>query len=75
MENKRRKLDASFFAIVDAIKEFSEGVKEIEKMIMEMTERIATYMLQSEWIGRELIVQGQMQMATLFDKVLKPKDS
>jgi hypothetical protein len=32
-------------------------------------------MLESEQIGRELIVQGQLQMATLFAKVLKPKDS
>ncbi len=42
MENKRKKLNASFFAIVDAIKEFLEGVKEIETMKMEMIERIAT---------------------------------
>jgi hypothetical protein len=42
MENKRRKLDASSFAIADAIKEFSKGVKEIEKMKMEMSEGIAT---------------------------------
>ncbi len=42
MENKRRKLDASSFAIVDVIKEFSKGVKEIEKMNMEMIERTTT---------------------------------
>jgi len=42
MENKRRKLDADSFTINDAIKEFSEGVKEIKNMKMEMTERIAT---------------------------------
>jgi hypothetical protein len=45
MENKRRKLDASSSTIVDAIKDFSKGVKEIGKMKMEMTERIATQML------------------------------
>jgi hypothetical protein len=32
-------------------------------------------MLKSEQIGRELIVQGQLQMAALFATVLKPKDS
>jgi hypothetical protein len=42
MESKRRKLDAGSFTIIDAIKEFSKGVKEIENMKMEMTERIAT---------------------------------
>jgi hypothetical protein len=35
-------LDVGSFTIVDAIKEFSEGVKKIEKMKMEMIERIAT---------------------------------
>jgi hypothetical protein len=33
-------LDASSSAIADAIKEFSKGVKEIEKMKMKMTEKI-----------------------------------
>jgi hypothetical protein len=42
MKNKRRKLDASSFAIANVIKEFSKGVKEIEKMKMEMTKRITT---------------------------------
>jgi hypothetical protein len=42
MENKRKKLDASSVAIADAIIEFSKGVKEIKKMKMEMTKRIAT---------------------------------
>jgi hypothetical protein len=42
MENKRKKLDTSSSAIADAIKEFSKGVKEIEKMKMKMIERIPT---------------------------------
>jgi hypothetical protein len=53
MESKRRKLDAGSFAIT--IKEFSKGVKEIEKMKME-TKRITTQLLQNEQIGRKLIV-------------------
>jgi len=56
MESKRRKLDASSFAITDAIKEFSKGVKKIEKMKMEETKRITTQLLQNEQIGRKLIV-------------------
>jgi len=32
-------------------------------------------MLESEQIGRELIVPSQLQMAALFAKVLKLKDS
>jgi hypothetical protein len=41
-------------------------VKEIEKMKMERTKRIGIQMLQSEQTSRELIVQGQLQMATLL---------
>jgi hypothetical protein len=32
-------------------------------------------MLQSEQIGRKLIVQGQLQMVALFVEILKPKKS
>ncbi len=56
MENKRRKLDVGSFAIIDAIKKNSKGVKEIKKMKMEMTKRIATQLLQNEQKGRELVV-------------------
>jgi hypothetical protein len=42
MENKRKKLDASSSVSANAIKFFSKGMKEIEKMKMEMTKRIAT---------------------------------
>jgi hypothetical protein len=31
MKNKRRKLDADSFTIANIVKEFSKGVKEIEK--------------------------------------------
>ncbi len=37
MEKKIRKLDAGSSTIADAIKFFSKGVKEIEKMMMEMS--------------------------------------
>jgi hypothetical protein len=42
MENLKKKLDVGFFAIVNAIKLFFENVKEIEKMKMEVIERIVT---------------------------------
>ncbi len=75
MENKRRKLDAGSSTIGDAIKKISTSVKGIEKMMMEMTEKITTHILQSEQIGGKLIEQGQLQMAALFAKYLKPKVS
>jgi hypothetical protein len=42
---------------------------------MEMIERIVIQMFQSEQIGRELIVQGQLQMTAFFVEVLKPTNS
>jgi hypothetical protein len=56
MENKRKKLDVGSSVITDAIKKNSKGVKKIEKLKMEMTERIATQLLQNEQIGRELVM-------------------
>jgi uncharacterized protein YoxC len=74
-ENRRRKLYASSSTIADAIKKISTSVKKIEKMMMEMTERITTHILQREQIDRELIEQGQLQMAALFVEYLKSKNS
>jgi len=69
MENKKRKLDVGSSTIVDVIKTNLEGVKEIEKMKMEITKMIATQMLQIENTCKKLIVQGRLQMATLFVEV------
>ncbi len=55
-KKKRRKLDVGSSTIIDAIKEFSKGVKEIEKMKMELPKRIVTQLLQNEQIGRKLVV-------------------
>jgi hypothetical protein len=41
-ENKRRKLDVSSFPIADVIKEFSNSVKKIEQMNMEIIEKTTT---------------------------------
>ncbi len=72
---KEKKFDAGSSTIIDAIKKNSTSVKEIENMMMEMTERITTHILQSEQIGKELIEQGQLQMTVLFVEYLMPKNS
>lgn len=41
---------------------------------MQMTKEITTQILKSEQVGRKLLLEGQLQMASLFTKVLKPKD-
>jgi uncharacterized protein YoxC len=72
---KEKKLDAGSSTIIDAIKNISTSVKEREKMMMEMTERITTHILQSEQIDKELIEQGQLQTTALFVEYLMPKNS
>jgi hypothetical protein len=69
VKNKKIKLDVGSYTIVDAIKKSLEGVKEIEMMKMEITKTITTQMFQSEETSRKLIVQGQLQMATLFVEI------
>jgi hypothetical protein len=59
-------MDVDSSTIANAIEGFSKGVKKIENMKMEMIEMISTQMFQNEQMNRELIVQGQLQMATLF---------
>jgi len=51
------------------ITNFSDGIIQIEKMKLQLTEKI----IQSEKQGREMVLQGQLQMATLFAEVLKAK--
>ncbi len=38
-----------------------------------MTKFITCQMLQSEINGKQMMIQGQLQLATLFANVLKPK--
>jgi len=59
-------MDVDSSAIANAIEDFSKGVKKIENMKMEMTKMISTQMFQNEQMNREFIMQGQLQMATLF---------
>jgi uncharacterized protein YoxC len=67
-------LDVGSRAIIDAIKEFSIGVQEIEKLKINMTKRITSQMLQSEKKSKHMVLQSQLQIANIFTKVLKPKE-
>jgi len=51
----------------------SQVVKEIELKRMEMTKFITSQMLQSEEKGKQMMIQGQLQLVVLFANVLKPK--
>jgi len=68
-EKRKRKLNAGDHAIASAITNFSDGIIQIEKMKLQLTEKI----IESEKQGREMVLQGQLQMATLFAEVLKAK--
>jgi len=48
-------------------------VKIIEFYKMEMTKFITPQMLQNEDNGKQMMIQGQLQLAILFTNVLKPK--
>jgi hypothetical protein len=59
--------------IVDTINNFTHVVKEIELKIMKMAKFITFQMLQSEEKGKQMMIQGQLQLVVLFLNVLKPK--
>ncbi len=67
-------MDVGSREIIDAIKEFSIGVQEIEKLKINMTKRITSQMLQSEKKSKHMVLQSQLQIANIFTKVLKPKE-
>jgi hypothetical protein len=66
-------LSTCSFAIADAIHNFTCVVKEIEFLKMEMIKFITSQMLQSEENGKQLMIQGQLQLVILFTDVLKLK--
>jgi hypothetical protein len=68
---RKRKLDARDDSIASAITSFSKGILEVEKMKLQITEKL----IDSEREGREMVLKGQLQMATLFVETLKVKDS
>jgi len=41
---------------------------------MQMTKKITTQILDSEQIGKKLLLEGQLQMDVFLVEVLKPKD-
>jgi hypothetical protein len=42
---------------------------------MQMTKEIMTQILESEKVGRKLLLEGQLQMVAIFVEILKPRDS
>ena len=61
--------------IASAIKDFSKGILEIEKMKMESSERLSEKMIAADLKTRELHMSGQLEMAKILAEVLKVKDS
>ena len=66
--------------IANAISEFSTNIVEIEKMKLQMAEKILEserqsreMMLENERQGRQMLLQGQLQIATVLAEALKNK--
>ena len=72
---RKRKLALGEEGIASAIKDFSKGILEIEKMKMESSERLSERMIAVDLKTRELQMSGQLEMAKIFAEVLKAKDS
>ena len=68
---KKRKFLAGDEAIASAITHFLDGVLEVEKMKLKITEKL----INNEREDCELLVKAQLQMASLFVEALKNKDS
>jgi hypothetical protein len=69
--SKKRCLFKESLSIAKTIKEYSQIVKELEFLKMQ----ILTQILESEQVGRKLLVEGQLPMVALFAKVLKPQNA
>jgi hypothetical protein len=61
-------------SLVEVMKKYSQIAKELELLKMQMTKKIMTQILESEQVGRKLLLEGQLQMVSLFVEVLKPRD-
>ena len=57
--------------IAIAISEFSNGVLEIKRLKLQVSKEI----IESEKQGRQMLIQGQLQMAALFAEAFKGKGS
>jgi len=69
VEKWRKKLNVGDHVIASVIINFSDGIIQIEKMKLQVIEKI----IESRKQGREMVLHGQLQMATLFAEVLKAK--
>jgi hypothetical protein len=72
--SKKWCLVGEFLFIAQAIKKYSQTAKELEFLKMQMTKEITTQVLDSERVGKKLLLEGQLQMAAIFAEVLKPKN-
>ena len=70
-KKKKRKLLASDEAIASAITHFSNGVLKVKKMKLKVIEKL----IDSERKGCEFLMKEHLQIAALFVKILKNKDS
>ncbi len=66
-------MDVGYGAIVDAIKDFQLVCNKFKNSKTDMIERIISQMLQSEKDNRQMVLRSQLQIATIFVEVLKPK--
>jgi hypothetical protein len=70
---KRGRLFPCSFAIANAIINFTHIVKELGMKKMKVTKFIKSQLLQIENNGKQMIVQGQLQMNVFFGTVLKKR--
>ncbi len=73
LKKKNRRLFIGSFVIAIAIINFIRVVKGIEMKKMKMIKFITFQMLQSEENGKQMMIQGQLQMVVLFIDAFKPK--
>jgi hypothetical protein len=60
--------------IIEAIKKKSQTTEEMELLEMQMTREITIQIFENEQARRKLLLEGQLQMATIFVEVLKHKN-
>ncbi len=53
-------MDVGYGTILDAIKEFSTNVQEIEKFKIDMIKRIISQMLQNEKENKQMVLHNQL---------------
>jgi hypothetical protein len=58
VNKRKKKLTTKDSATANAIKYGFDGVQEIEKMKIQMTERITSQIIESEQYGRQLMFQS-----------------